>query len=425
MVGKVRVVVAGGGWAGCAAALAAAKAGVEAVLCERTDMLLGTGLAGGIMRNNGRWTAAEEAIALGAGELFHCCDAHALHRDLAFPGHAHASLYHAVTLEPAVRRLLDRAGVETRLETRVVGVVASEGRLLALRSHTGDELAGAAFVDATGTAGPPGNCHRHGHGCVLCALRCPAFGPRVSLAGLAGVGELTAVKRPGQLGAMSGSCKLPKSSLAPALAERLGRDGLLRLSRPTGDSSKLGLKACQQYALSEYGDEVILLDTGDVKLMSSYIPLEQLREIPGLENAQYSDPKAGGRGNSVRFLALTPHDPDLRVQGLANLFCAGEKCGVLVGHTEAIITGTLAGHNAARVARGLSPLTLPTQLAVGDFIAHTTGALGTPYGQEQSFTFAGSVYFERMQKLGLYLRDTSAIAERVRAAGVYGIFAQS
>ena len=65
-----KVVVVGGGWAGSAAALAARKAGCEVELFERTDMLLGTGLVGGIMRNNGRFTAAEEAIAMGGGYLF-------------------------------------------------------------------------------------------------------------------------------------------------------------------------------------------------------------------------------------------------------------------------------------------------------------------------------------------------------------------
>ncbi len=33
---------------------------------------------------------------------------------------------------------------------------------------------------------------------------------------------------------------------------------------------------------------------------------------------------------------------------MANLFVGGEKAGFYVGHTEAICTGILAGHNAAR-----------------------------------------------------------------------------
>ena len=56
----MRVIIIGGGWAGTAAAIAARKAGAEVCLIEKTDMLLGCGNAGGIMRNNGRFTAAEE-----------------------------------------------------------------------------------------------------------------------------------------------------------------------------------------------------------------------------------------------------------------------------------------------------------------------------------------------------------------------------
>jgi NADPH-dependent 2,4-dienoyl-CoA reductase/sulfur reductase-like enzyme len=61
----MKIVIAGGGWAGCAAAVSAQKQGAQVLLIERTDMLLGTGLVGGIMRNNGRYTATEEMIAMG------------------------------------------------------------------------------------------------------------------------------------------------------------------------------------------------------------------------------------------------------------------------------------------------------------------------------------------------------------------------
>ena len=52
----------------------AAKQGARVRLLEKTDLLLGAGNAGGIMRNNGRFTAAEENIALGAGERFWITD---------------------------------------------------------------------------------------------------------------------------------------------------------------------------------------------------------------------------------------------------------------------------------------------------------------------------------------------------------------
>ncbi len=46
------------------------KTGAEVEILERTDLLLGLGNVGGIMRNNGRFTATEENIAMGADELF-------------------------------------------------------------------------------------------------------------------------------------------------------------------------------------------------------------------------------------------------------------------------------------------------------------------------------------------------------------------
>ena len=46
-----KVVVVGGGWAGCAAAISASKAGAEVVILEKTDLLVGLGNVGGIMRN--------------------------------------------------------------------------------------------------------------------------------------------------------------------------------------------------------------------------------------------------------------------------------------------------------------------------------------------------------------------------------------
>jgi tRNA U34 5-carboxymethylaminomethyl modifying enzyme MnmG/GidA len=80
--------------------------------------------------------------------------------------------------------------------------------------------------------------------------------------------------------------------------------------------------------------------------MTSYFAIEHLRNIPGLERARYEDPYAGGKGNSMRFLGMAPCTNTLKVDGVDNLFCGGEKSGILVGHTEAVITGLLAGHNA-------------------------------------------------------------------------------
>ena len=43
----MKVVVVGGGWAGCAAAITARKAGAEVHIYEKTDLLLGLGNVGG------------------------------------------------------------------------------------------------------------------------------------------------------------------------------------------------------------------------------------------------------------------------------------------------------------------------------------------------------------------------------------------
>lgn len=419
-----RVIIVGGGWAGCAAALAAAKAGARAVLMERTELLLGTGLVGGIMRNNGRFTAAEEMLALGGGELFEVCDRNAVHKNINFPDHQHATLYNVGVIETAVRNLLREAGVELRFVARVSGVQMDARRIAAVTVKDQSPVEGDVFVDATGSAGPMINCNKYGSGCMMCVLRCPTFGGRVSLAGLAGVQERMAVDSSGKAGAISGSCKLAKESLAPWVRERLERDGLVILPIPPArqDGSKLGRKACQQYAGGAYAANAVILDSGHAKLMTPYMDLETLHSIEGLENARYVDPYAGTQGNSMRYFAMSPHDHALKVDGVDNLFCGGEKAGPLVGHTEAICTGTLAGYNAVRYALGVDPVVLPGSLAVGDAIATVTDLQNVELGWSKKYTFSGSVYFERMKQLNLYTTDIPAIQERVRAAGVEGLF---
>lgn len=84
-------------------------AGAKVTLLEKTDMLLGTGLVGGIMRNNGRFTATEEMIALGGGELFRIIDENVRHKNVNFPGHEHASLYDVGKISGVIYRFLKRS----------------------------------------------------------------------------------------------------------------------------------------------------------------------------------------------------------------------------------------------------------------------------------------------------------------------------
>jgi hypothetical protein len=424
----MRTIIVGGGWAGCAAALSARKEGGDVTLLERTDMLLGTGLVGGIMRNNGRFTATEEMIAMGGGELFQLTDEHSPYRNVEFPGHRHASLYSVATIEPAVKDLLRTFGVQVITSTRIEDVEMQGASIKAVIGKRGKEsirLEGDVFIDTTGTAGPMPNCIKYGNGCAMCVLRCPSFGGRVSLAEKAGVKEMTG-KKGDQVGAMSGSCKLLLESLSPQINAELHEKGVAVIPIPETKrvSGKNAIKACQQYAGSAFEENIILLNTGHAKLMSPFYPLDTLREIPGFENARFEDPYTGGIGNSVRYFNMSPRNDALKVQGAENLFCAGEKAGLLVGHTEAICTGTLAGCNAVRHLKKDEPVILPSSLAVGDAIRFVREQMGTEGGMGLKYTFSGSVFFDRMNQLGLYSTDVREIERRVEAAGLTGIFAK-
>lgn len=481
-----RIVIIGGGFAGCAAAIAARKAGARVTLLEKTDLLLGLGNVGGIMRNNGRYTATEENIAMGARELFEITDKYSLHRGVDFPGHKHASFFDIIKVEPAVRQLLDDMGIEVRMIVRAVDVEweyaecdenmrsripdddeTESGeqiiphrvrRLTTIKLADGEWIEGSAFVETTGSSGPMGGCAEYGRGCSMCVLRCPAFGPRVSISQRAGVPDLAGKRKAGQFGAFSGSGKLEMASLSPELQEELRKKGVAVVPLPPEKivREKLEQKVCQQYALAEYAENIILIDTGHAKIMTPYFPLEVLRTIPGFETARYADPYAGGKGNSIRYLSIAERDNTMRVKGFENLFCGGEKSGLFVGHTEAITTGSLAGHNAARwlkahkaaryqvaqntgsvaarqpATHGNTPaarhlkaaglLQLPRSIATGDLISYGNEKIQTEAGLRNRYTFAGDEFFARMQERGLYTTDVDLIRRRVEDAGLLSVY---
>lgn len=420
----MKVVVIGGGWAGCSAALEARKCGADVTLIERTDMLLGLGNVGGIMRNNGRYTAAEEMIALGGGDLFEIADRCATHKNVDFPGHKHATLYNVLKIEAEVRRYLINKGINILFESRACDIEMTDRHIEGIYLSDGSMIKGDVFVETTGSTGPIGNCLRYGKGCSMCILRCPSYGPRISISKRAGVDDIQGKRKDDSYGAMSGSCKLNKESLSDEIREKLNRDGVVVIPVPTEDInySKLDMKVCQQYALKEFAENIVLLDTGHAKLMTSYYPLEKLRKIPGLENVRFEDPYSGGKANSIRYLSMAPRDNTMKVKGIDNLFVGGEKSGLFVGHTEAIVTGCLAGYNAARLGAGRAPEVLPEDLAVGDIIAYENSMKETSDGITQRYTFAGAGYFKRMKEKGLYTTDRELINKKVEHLGMKNFF---
>lgn len=434
-----KILIAGGGWAGCAAAVSAAKQGAEVILLEKTDLLLGAGNVGGIMRNNGRITAEEENRAMGEGELFEIADQCAVHKNVDFPGHEHASFYDAELVEPAVRCLLRDLNVTIHFCSRAVDVKLAEpsedGRtqiasLEVIQDSQSKWVEADCFIDATGSSGPMGNCSRYGNGCAMCIQRCPSFGPRVSLTSRAGGTDLAARRRKGKsgvcfdkLGAVSGSCKLEKKSLSRELQDKMNRDGFAVVPLPETliRRDKLSEKVCQQYALDEFAENIILIDTGEAKLMTSYFNLEDLRTIPGFERVRFLDPYGGGRGNSVRYMSVSQREDSMRAAGFQNMFVAGEKSGFFVGHTEAITTGSLAGYNACR-CDSEDFLILPRSLACGELLAYAQEVLQEEDGLYRRLTFAGGEFLKRMKELGLYPAGPYETGRRVAEAGLFNIY---
>ena len=82
----------------------------------------------------------------------------------------------------------------------------------------------------------------------------------------------------------------------------------------------------------------------------------------------------------------------------------------------------MAGHNAARYCENKYLIQLPTNLLIGDFIAYSNNEINKPDGDKLRFTFAGSIYFDRMKKLGFYSTDNNVILERVKKAGMEGLY---
>lgn len=418
---RPHIVVIGAGWAGCASAVSSALAGARVTLIERTDMILGTGLVGGIMRNNGRLTAIEELRAMGAEILVKAIESCYLHTDIRFPGHEHASLYDVTMAESSMRHVLATLDINLRVKSSCTGLSLEGTRVRSAKLSSGETIAGDAFVDATGTAGPQTNCRSHRSGCVMCVLRCPTFGPRISPTSSIGINETPPIST----AATSGSVKVLKSSLSHDIASRLEKTGVAEIPLP--ETVEISVtpneKSCRQYGSEDFYRKLVILHTGEAKVMVPYLPLEVLRSIPGLSRARYIDPSSGGVGNSVRYNILTPHDLSQRVTGLENLFCAGEKSGLMVGHTEAILTGMLAGHNAVRSALGMELAQIPRNLLCGDFLYFVANRLKHVEGLQDKYTFSGSVYFQHAVEHRLYTTDLDIIRMRVTASGMSGIFA--
>jgi hypothetical protein len=419
MTGK-KIVVVGGGFSGCAAAIAASKVGLPAVILERTDMLSGAGLRAGIMNVNGKIVAAEEAKSLGGGEVFEALESIILHRGNIID-EEHAYVYNTALVDNTMRKIVKAAGVELYLESRVVQVETQDSSLKAVVTDEGKRFEGDVFVDASGTFGGMSGCIRYGHGCVMCIHRCPIFGDRVSIATKAGAKELTFMRPDGTPGKLSPSVTLYLESLSPKLRARLVEEGAFSIPIPEElvDYSRMehfrGLRGPREVSHIN----LVYNGIGAKCVGMGYFSLENFRKLPGFENAQVEHPMGGAKFNFITNLSITPRENSLRARGFTNLFIAGDKTGI-GGIPEVIGTGILAGNNAARAALGMEPVELPRSTAIGDIIALTGENIVTSEDMVVSYGMGHGPYFERMKELGLYSADPVVIHH----LGLTGILAR-
>ncbi|MBI4257528.1 MAG: FAD-dependent oxidoreductase [Thaumarchaeota archaeon] len=445
-----KVIVVGGGFSGVSAAACAHHAGAEVVLVERTDQLLGVGLHSGIFYNDGRMAAVEELKAMGGGYIFHILETPPVlthpRTEMKWAGveelahrHGENHIFHCMKAETAIRKYLRDIGIEVILADKAVDVAMGKaqddqgGKMLAVKLEKGKVLAGDAFVDTTGGAGGIDICVEYGYGCVECMLRCNSFGDRVSIATKAGAPELRKIrdaKHGGGFGALSSATSFYDDSIDPELLEIVKREGSWKVEIPEEiqNMMKIGLSTNLPYDPSHV-KMVKMAYPGFFKANGMvYMPLEDVRKIPGFEHARFADPLGGGVGNAVRFMSMAPRENSLRAFGFSNLFVGGEKSGPNVGIQEAVVTGAIAGHNAARSAFNKELLVLPRTTLLGDFIALVQEVMESEKGLMETYSFMKPTFRRRMGEKGWWAKTVpQAIEEakqRIAAAALTGVMAQ-
>ncbi len=87
-----------------------------------------------------------------------------------------------------------------------------------------------------------------------------------------------------ELSAFSGSGKLEKQSLSEKIQNKLNDTGVAIVPVPMQliNEKKLEVKVCQQYALEEFAENIVLLDTGYAKIMTPFLNLKSSGRYRGL-----------------------------------------------------------------------------------------------------------------------------------------------
>jgi len=432
-----RVVVVGGGFAGVSAAACARNAGSDVTLVERTDELLGVGRYSGMFYNDGRMSAVEELLALGGGFIFELLMkppvlTHPRKEmtwtevdDVSHRANHDIHIFDCMRAEPAIRNYLRDIGVEIVLGERAVDVKMGEGRsgkgglLESVILEGGRRIDADAFVDCSGGAGGVQVCTDYGYGCVECNLRCNSFGDRVSIATKAGAPELRKIRdaeHGGGFGAISSACSFYEDSIDSELVSRLKKNGTEKIEVPPEIRQlvKVGLATNWPYDPSQV-NFIKLSYPGFFKANGMvYMPLKDVRRIPGFQNARFSDPLGGGVGNAVRFMSMAPRENSMRVHGFGNMFAGGEKSGPIVGIQECTVTGALAGYNAAIASFGRELLTLPRTTVIGEFLAYVQEKMQSERGLMETYSLMKPSFRRRMAEKGWWAKTVSQAVQEAK-----------
>ncbi|MBI2303556.1 MAG: FAD-dependent oxidoreductase [Chloroflexi bacterium] len=409
-----QVVVVGGGFAGCAAALTARQAGMEVVLIEKMDQLSGLGPWTGQLLT---WIARQEVLLTGGGgaQILNLLDSLAIHRyyEMGVPG---GSIVFDVTrLAEGMRHLLEEAGVKVRLRSRAIDVETRDRRVETIVLEDGSRIEGDAFVDATGQISTIEECEQYGQGCVLCMVQCPIFGSRISITAKAGVAD----EKRGSPSYMSCSL-IAMESFSPDLRKKIEAEesGYFYLPVPQEfqDIDFTGQWPHPERPVTRHLGKVIQIIHIPFAKTYANIPLNYLRRLPGFENAWLVNPLAGGTGQPLRMGAVAPRENSLRVKGFENLFVAGLKTGHIAGFVEVMFTADLAGYNATRVALGKEPIVLSPKTLIGFFIAEIRdGMTPSDWPRDRKID-------PKYHEQGLVSTDLNTIKERIKEAGMMGIY---
>lgn len=145
--------------------------------------------------------------------------------------------------------------------------------------------------------------------------------------------------------------------------------------------------------------------------------------IPGLENAEivrYGVMHRNTYLNAPKVLSST-----LQLRADSRLLVAGVLAGT-EGYLESAATGWLAGTNAARLARGLSPITPPPESMLGGLVRYLASAnpkgfqpMNTNWALVPEFTVEGRKKLGKREKRPLmYRRGLDAFTAWAREAGL-------